>query len=237
MLRRVIASRTSLAIAARVGVAVGGRLGQGALDDPVGRHHLGPTRERRRLAQRDAAIELDDRLAREGRLAGDHLEQDRTHREQVRRRHDRLAVPLLRRHIARGTQDRPRRRKAGIHLELLEERTRETEIEQLGPVRAEKDVRGLEITMHDATGVQCAERPEDAQGDLECLGQWDLSPGDAIRERFTGEQLHDEIEPLGIFGELVDLADVGMIETGGGAGFPEETLVQRVGGGPGGGCA
>ena len=67
--------------------------------------------------------------------------------------------------------------------------------------------------------MQCGERPEDAQGDLECLGQGDLSPGDAIRERFAGEQLHDEIESLGIFGELVDLANIGMIETGGGPRF------------------
>ena len=36
----------------------------------------------------------------------------------------------------------------------------------------------------------------------------------------------DEIESLVVFGELVDLADVRMVEAGGGAGFAKKPFVQ-----------
>ena len=92
----------------------------------------------------------------------------------------------------------------------------------------EKDVRRLEVAVHHAAPVERLECAEDAEGDLEGILERDLLAGDAVRERLAGEQLHDEIELAVGFGELVDVADVGMTDAGGGAGLANQPLAERA---------
>ncbi len=79
--------------------------------------------------------------------------------------HERLALPLLRRHVARRPDDSAGRREGHIGLELLHQRARQPEVEQLDTVRSEKNVRGLEVPVSDPARVECLQRGEDAEGD------------------------------------------------------------------------
>ena len=80
--------------------------------------------------------------------------------------------------------------------------------------------------MHDPAAVQRLQGAEDAEGDLQGLGQGNGLAGDPLRQRLAGEQLHHQIELASIFGELVDVADVGVVDAGGGARLAEEALPQ-----------
>lgn len=80
--------------------------------------------------------------------------------------------------------------------------------------------------MHDAATVQRLQRRQDAEGDLHRVGERNGPPGDPLRQGLAGEQLHYQIELASIFGQLVDVADVGVAEAGGGARLAEEAFPQ-----------
>ena len=216
----------------RVGIAVRRPLGDGELDDAVGGHHLGAAGQRRRLRDRDRAKDLDDGAARERGLARQHLEEDRADREQVGGGAEDLALPLLGRHVAWGPHERPRLRQRDLGSELLRHRPREPEIQQLHAVRREKDVRGLQVAVDDAPRVQGLQRRQHPQRDPERLSDRNALAGETLLECLALQQLHDEVELAALFSELVDVADVRMVDACGGPGLAQQTLAQcRVSGG------
>ena len=116
---------------------------QTASDDRVEtlRHGGDPRAEPRRFGLEDRGEELAERLAVEGTLAADELEEDDADRPDVGARVDLLrAAQLLGRHVERRAEHRGRRRQlAGRHVERrAARRLRDAEVEHLddgAPVR------------------------------------------------------------------------------------------------------
>jgi hypothetical protein len=83
---------------------------------------------------------------------------------------------------------------------------------------------GLQIAMNDAGAMGRRERLGDVNGDAKGLIQWKGSPGQAVRERLALAALHDEeIGPI-LVTDIVERADVRMIQTGNRPCFPVEAL-------------
>jgi hypothetical protein len=116
-------------------------------------------RQRRRVLLQDRSERLGGAVRLEGTPPAQHLVQDRSEREQVGSLIDFAAAHLLGRKIAERAADRrigvqrqrgSRRRLAGA---ILRE-TRETEVENLDPVRAgDEQVLGLQVAVDDAALV------------------------------------------------------------------------------------
>ena len=78
--------------------------------------------------------------------------------------------------------------------------------------------------MDDALGVRCVESVGDFDGQIEQRFGVQGTAGDTVLEGLAFEELHDD-EGLAVFLiDLVDGADVGMVESRGGAGFSLEAV-------------
>ena len=104
---------------------------------------------------------------------------------------------------------------------------RESEIQQLyDTARGHQDVRRFQVAMNDSFGVRGFERRSDLRGEPQ-----GLSRRKSLR-LFTGNNrravhiLHDQI----IRANIVNLADVGMIQRGNGFGFTLEALAELLAG-------
>ena len=95
-------------------------------------------------------------------------------------------------------------------------------------MRCQKDVRRLEVAMDDAAGV---ERRERASMSSAIGSAWIDAQRAALQplgERLALEQLHRDEELAVVFADLVDLADVRMVDAGRGARFAPEALARRL---------
>ena len=88
----------------------------------------------------------------------------------------------------------------------------------------EKNIRGLDVAMHDSLRVRRVEAVGDLNADLQELRNFDGLSVDAVFERLALEQLHGDERTAFEFADIVNGADVGMIERGRGARFAAETL-------------
>src|SRR5439155_1700099 len=138
----------------------------------------------------------------------------------------RRALRLLGCHVMRRADDHPRRRKSGGRLERL----RDPEVGQHhAAVVIEHDVRGLHVTVHDATlmGVpqgagRFPENPLDLRhGERLLLVQ-------QILERRARDVFHDEVVEPALTLDAVDGNDVGVVELGGGLGLLLEAAYDLV---------
>jgi len=95
----------------------------------------------------------------------------------------------------------------------------------------DKDVGGLDVAMNDAFGVSCVERIGDLRGEIENLINGERTGLDCVFERGPFEQFHDD-EGFAVGGaDVVNRADVRMIESGRGFGFAVEAREgMRIGG-------
>jgi hypothetical protein len=78
--------------------------------------------------------------------------------------------------------------------------------------------------MHDALGVRGLQSIGNLQSPIEKRPQRNGTLTDALLQRVAFEQLHRNEGPALIFINLINGADVGMVERRGGAGFALETL-------------
>ena len=181
------------------GGPVGRPLGESAAQDAVERHHRGVSGQRRWLLVQRGTQHLDDRRSQKGGPPGHGLVQDRGRRKQVGARVDLGSPDLLRRHVARRPDDEARPREVGPGLDgagqLLRERPGEAEVEDLHAVGRDEHVRGLEVAMHDAGGMERLERREDPAREGHRLVDRERAAGEPRRERFSREQLHRDVEP------------------------------------------
>ena len=159
-----------------------------------------------------------------------HLVEHDAEREQIRARVELLAPRLLRRHVQDGAH-----RAAGARQVIVargcatgrdgrgadrfgdvadpEGSLRQAEIQDLRrPALHEEDVRGLDVAMHDSLRVRRIEAVGDLDADLQELRDLDGPGGDAVLERLALEQLHGDERPTLELADVVDRADVGMIE-------------------------
>ena len=101
----------------------------------------------------------------------------------------------------------------------------QAEVEDLGvSALGDENVGGLDVAMDDVLAVRGVERVGDFDGQAEQDVHFERTSGDAVLEGQAVEVLHGD-EGLSIFfADVVNGADVGMVQGGGGFGFAAETL-------------
>jgi hypothetical protein len=92
--------------------------------------------------------------------------------------------------------------------------SREAEVEELRAGAREHHVARLEIAMHDARPVRAVEGVGDLDAETEHVVDRERPALNAIRERLALDQLHDEVEIVPLAPDVVDDADVRMVERG-----------------------
>ena len=92
------------------------------------------------------------------------------------------------------------------------------------PAVHEKDIRGLDVAVHDSLRVRGIETVGDLNANLQQLRYFDGLSFDAMLESFALEQFHGDKGTAFELSDVVDSADVGMIERGGSASFAAKSL-------------
>ena len=159
----------------------------------------------------------------EGALAGRHLVQHAAQCPQVGARVGLFPLQLFRRHVLERADDRAlggqrRRHRRGLgHLAAAAGgrhagRTREAEVHELRPVLREHHVPGLEITMDDS-GPMCAiQGVRDLDAELEHLRHRQCTLREPLRESLPVDQLHHQIVGTVLMANVVERADVRVVE-------------------------
>jgi hypothetical protein len=177
----------------------------------------------------------------EGGTSGRHLKEDQTEREDVGSRVDLVAAQLLRRHVGeradRGAFAGQHRRRGGRQGDgVLTSHPRrglgDAEVEQLRTPCREKDVRGFDVAMNDPGAVGGGERVGQRNRGVEQDGHLQRALPQTLFERIALEELHDD-ERLLLrgFADVINRADVGMVQRGDRPGFALKTLACQVGAG------
>jgi hypothetical protein len=145
--------------------------------------------------------------------------------------HD-LATSVLRAHVGGGAKDHTGTRHGhteGRRVFGLEGggfggmAFRQSEIEDFdGTVRGDFDVSGLEVAVDDAAFVGGLESLGDLAGDGEGFVKGERALPDVLGEGGAFDEFHDQV----IGADVVDRADVRMVEGGDGAGFALESFVE-----------
>ena len=172
-----------------------------------------------------------------GQHPGGHLVEDRPQREEVGAGVRDLPARLLGRHVGHRAHRRARggelvglhrgraprsapRRPTARALDLGEAEVQDL---RLAP-RVHEDVGGLEVPVDDPLRVRRLERVRDLDPHLQQRPELERPSPDPLAQRLALEQLHrDEVLAL-VLVDLVDGADAGVVEGGGGAGLALEAL-------------
>jgi hypothetical protein len=99
------------------------------------------------------------------------------------------------------------------------------EVQQLGvPTRGNEYVGGLDIAMDDALRVSALERIADLDAEPQDGFGGESMGGDHLAEGLAVEQLHGQERHAVVLSGVVDGADVGVVQAGGGAGLVAEAI-------------
>ena len=218
-------------------VAVGGRLGEGTVDNGgVGRGDAGPERARRLVE--DLADHRGGGGCGEGMMAAEHLVHDDAEGEDVGAAVGGLSVEDFRRHVLRGAGEHAGDGEhgggfgqAGFVGGLLSQ----SEVEQfdLAGMRTgagEHDVFRLDVAVEDALVVGGGEGGRGLRRDAAELVGRD-GAGEAGTEGFSLDVLHDEVDFAVVSEDVVDGGDARMVERGGALAFMQEAPAVRIRGG------
>src|SRR5579863_2647014 len=105
----------------------------------------------------------------------------------------------------------------------------EAEIENFGVAAfGHEDVCGLDIAVNDAFGVGGVEGVRDFDSQVEEQVQLHGTASDEVLQSLAFEALHGDEGASVFFADVVDGADVGMVESGGGLGLATKTA-ERLG--------
>ena len=173
-------------------------------------------------AFRDDAFQLRRPLdaqpdARRGPRPCDHFIEDHAEAPDVGTVIDRLAAGLLRRHVGGGSHhDALSRAGNRGHVRLVRGRRPhlgEAEIEHLHVIaRADEDVGGLDVAVDDARGMRGVQRVGDLDAHVEHRGQAQRTGGEPILQRRALQILHDDERPPVLLADVVDGADVRVVQ-------------------------
>ncbi len=167
----------------------------------------------------------------ERQVARRHFVKDNPQREKVCPRIQVLPQGLFRRHIGYRSDNHARECQRQIDRSCLGRghghlrRLGQPEIEDLGlPPPREEDVVRLDIPVDDPSGVGDLQTLGHAQSHFEDLVQSQRFAKDALLERLAFEKLHgDEASPV-LFVDVVDGANIRVIQGRSRLGFPLQTL-------------
>jgi hypothetical protein len=87
-----------------------------------------------------------------------------------------------------------------------------------------KYIRGLDIAVDNAFGMRRIEAVGDLNADLQQLGNLDGPPGDPVLERLALQQFHGDKRPAFELADVVNRADIRMVERRGCARFAMKPL-------------
>jgi hypothetical protein len=188
------------------------------LDDRPERSRHGRGKRRGRVVQ-DGRAQLERGRAGERAGAACHLMEQHAERPDVAAHGWRLATEQFRRHVRRGAGqqsvpgDRVTRRGQLARSRGIEE-PREAEVEELGAtIGRDHDVRTLEVAVHDALPVGMRERTRDLGRVTDDVVDRKPCPRNQRGERLPLDILHRDVEPAVEAADLVDGADVRMVQS------------------------
>ena len=92
----------------------------------------------------------------------------------------------------------------------------------------DEDIRGLDVAVDDASAWAASRASAISMPSASSRLEFHRTAGDHVLEGDAVEELHDEEGAAVVLADVVDGADVGMIQGGGRLGFAAETL-QRLG--------
>ena len=153
-------------------------------------------------------------------MTGRHFGEHQPQREDIGARVAVFALPLLGRHVSGRAHHG-----LGCRYGFVAMRFGEAEVEHLDAGFRQHDVAGLEIAMRDALSVGGDQRFRDLDAKLERLLHRQRAFLQALGERLAFDQLHYQV----IGANVVQRADVLMIERGYGARFAFETVTESFG--------
>ena len=173
----------------------------------------------------------------EGALPGRKLVEHGAEGEEIAPGVERLPAGLLRRHVVErpqrgaGARQLPagnggRRLRVGGGRGVEEgDELRQAEVEDLGLAGAgHEDVGGLDVAVDDPLGVGRVEPVDDLDGQVQQPLHPHRAALDEVLERLALEQLHDDERLALVLPDLVNRADVGVVERGRRAGLAKEAV-------------
>ena len=177
--------------------------------------------ERRRIAAENRGAQLESGLSLERPRARGHFVQHDAQRPDVARHLRHVSAQLLRRHVRQRAHDGPdlRQRALGLRDGQFSRRhtLRQPEVQHLhAPVRRHDHVGAFQIAVHHAALVRMRQR----SGELRAVTHHVLDPQRARRhlraQRLPFDQFHGDVGLAVGLANLVNRADVRMVEARGG---------------------
>ena len=165
-------------------------------------------------------------------LSGRHLVQHHSKGKQIAARIERFAPSLLRGHVNGRSRNHSHCRQrvfnagigAGGELRLLRQLC-ETKVQHLGlAVCSEKDIGGLNIAVNDAFRVGGDERICHLDAHVQNLVSFERIAANQLLQAFAFQLLHDDEGVPVVVLDVVNRADVGMIQLGGRSSLALESL-------------
>src|SRR3990170_5702738 len=187
----------------------------------------------------DGAEDAGLRFAFEAFPAGEHFVHRRAETEDVAAAVDVVDAPLdlLRRHVLYRAHDRALQRgtscrwrwRVGGELDgsgrlLLQ--LRQTEVEELAALFRQHNVSGLDVAMRGAFAMRLVERVSYLDGVAQHLLKRQRPFEQSRGQRLTLQILHDEILGARLLADVIEHADVRVLEVGDGFSFALESLAQ-----------
>ncbi len=188
-------------------------------------------------------------FAAEGHRAGGHFVQHGAERKKIAARVEFLAANLFGRHVGDGAHSGPG---AGEHIlriacgvgrsshrftyaraaRVRRQQFCQAEIENFRVAAAgDEKVGGLDVAMNDALGVRGVQRVGDFDADVEQAFHFQRAAVHGVLQRGAVEKFHGDEGFAVFFADIVDGANAGMVQRGGGLRFalktPEGLLVAR----------
>jgi hypothetical protein len=158
---------------------------------------------------------------------GRHFIEHDAQRKHVRSRIDLFAAQLFGRHVAdRADGDTGIRQLVACRACLIVHavhRAREPEVENLHlPTLRQEDVGRLEVAMEQTLRVGSVQRVRERDGFVQDGIDVERAAPKTLLERLALEQLHDEVRPAVLLADVIQGADIRVVQRRNGARFPLE---------------